>query len=375
MVDRISIVIHALHGGGAERIAADMANFWAAAGVRVQLITLDTVNSDVFRTASSVKRIGLGLMQVSRGPWQALRNNRRRVRVLREALRQGDPQCILSLTDRMNILTLLAARPTTLPVVIAEHSDPRQQHLGFVWEHLRQQAYPRCAAAVVLTNSVAQHLRRLIPTSPIHVIPNAVPPIDFEGIQVESPREKTVLAMGRLSREKGFDLLIRAFGILAHDFPDWHLDILGEGNMRGELEQMVDQARLVNRVRLVGWVDQPAKRLTQAGFFVLSSRYEGFPVSLLEAMACGLPVVSFDCESGPREIVRHDIDGLLVAPGNVDALAGAMQKLMEQEPLRQRLGTSAREVTSRFSQPAFYERWERVLTEVITSRKPDRDEG
>jgi glycosyltransferase involved in cell wall biosynthesis len=167
--------------------------------------------------------------------------------------------------------------------------------------------------------------------------------------------------MGRLTAQKGFDLLIEAFDRVAHAHPDWTLRIAGDGEQRRKLECLVQSLGLVRRVDLCGWVDEPEAFLQEADLFVLSSRYEGFPNALLEAMACGLAVVSFDCDSGPGEIVRHETDGLLVAAGEVDALARAMDRLMGNRADRERLGENAVDVVARFGYDAFFARWEDVL--------------
>ena len=125
-----------------------------------------------------------------------------------------------------------------------------------------------------------------------------------------------VVAMGRLSPEKGFDLLIDAFARLAAQHADWRLEIAGEGPERDALQRQIDAAGLQPQVQLVGWVSDPERFLSRSALFVMSSRYEGFPVALLEAMACGVPVISFDCDSGPREIIRPDVDGVLVPAGD-----------------------------------------------------------
>ncbi len=369
MPRRIALVIHALHGGGAERVAADMANLWVAQGDEVAVITLDSVESDVYRVNERVERVGLGLMGTSRSVIQAMVHNRRRIRSLRSALKAAQPDCVVSVTDRMNIVTLLACRGWQIPVVIAEHSDPRHQHLGCIWERLRRWTYPHAAAAVVLTRPVAEHLRSLFGDLPIYVVPNGIAPPASHISDAPGQASQLVVAMGRLSTEKGFDLLIDAFADVASRHDAWRLEIAGEGPQKALLQQRIERQKLGDRIELIGWVDDPARFLSRAAMFVLSSRYEGFPVALLEAMAAGLAVVSFDCDSGPREIVRQEVDGLLVSSGDPQALADAIERLMEDPKLRQRLGSAAREVVERFSGERFAERWNAILSDVLAAAR------
>ncbi len=167
--------------------------------------------------------------------------------------------------------------------------------------------------------------------------------------------------MGRLTREKGFDLLVRAFAETAQRRPKWDLVIYGEGPERGLLEKFAADAGLAKRVFLPGWTDDPSEAYKSADLFVLPSRYEGFPNALLEAMAAGLPVISFDCPSGPYEIIRDGYDGLLVRAGSAEWLAAAMDRLMRDGNARSLLAEKAPEALERFSSERYYARWEAVL--------------
>lgn len=362
---RVTMVIHALGGGGAERVFCLLANHWAESGREVTAITLDTAETDVFRLDSRVRRIGLGLMQPSHGVWQQVSNTLRRVRGLRRAIREAGASRVLSFTDKMNVLTLLASWNAPWQVVIAERSDPRHQLLGPVWEWLRRRTYPRCQAWIVQTESVARFARAMAGPRPVVAIPNAVAPC-AAAIPPPEQRPTRIVGVGRLSPEKGFDVLVRAFARIAPWYPDWTLQIFGVGPQRGPLAELADSLGVRDNVCLAGWADQPEAALLECGVFVLPSRYEGFPNALLEAMACGLPCIASACDSGPGEIIRDGIDGLLVPPGNVDALADALRQLISDDAKRARLGSHALEVTSRFSREAFFARWEEVL------RLPDR---
>ncbi len=355
---RRTLVIHALNTGGAERVASRLANRWAEDGVHVTLVTLDSPRTDDYPLDARVDRVGLGLLRHSRSMWGRLFNNLRRVVRLRRAIRAADAVDVISFTDRMNVLTLMACAGGSWHVTIAERNDPRRQWMGRGWEWLRRRTYGRCSAAVVQTQGVADYVRRLTHGRPAYVIPNAVPAIT---VSSTADREPTVIAMGRLDSQKGFDLLLQAFARVAVAHPQWKLQILGEGRERAHLVQLSEELGLHDRIQFCGRVQDPQPLLAAASLFVLSSRYEGFPNALLEAMANGLGCVSFACDSGPAEIIRHGIDGWLVPPEDVSELAHSMDLLMRDDRLRGQLGSEARDVTTRFNEADFFARWERVF--------------
>ena len=362
MARKLTLVIHALNTGGAERVLCEMANHWSRLGDEVNLITLDDVDTDAYELDPQVRRVGLGLMGESRSAWQALGNNVRRIRRLREAIREAGAPWVISFTDKMNVLTLLACRRGSSKVVIGERNDPRRQWMGHGWETLRRRTYPNCQALVVQTSAVMAHARSLVRGRPVYVVPNAVrPPHD---IIPPNRREHRIVAMGRLTAQKGFDLLLQAFAKVAVTYSDWTLDILGEGDARKQLEALAQTLGIGERVRFRGWTAEPEGILNVAAVFALSSRYEGFPNALLEAMAVGLPCVSFDCDSGPAEIIRDTVDGLLVPAEDVDALASALERLMGDDDERTRLGRAAALAAHRFSYDAFFERWEELFRDL-----------
>lgn len=178
---------------------------------------------------------------------------------------------------------------------------------------------------------------------------------------------RTILAAGRLTRQKGFDMLIPAFGRVVRAHPDWRLRICGRGHLREDLERLVDEEGLSGVVELPGPQDL-AREMAEASIFVLSSRFEGFPVALLEAMSKGMAVVSFDCPTGPAEVLDDHRNGLLVPPRQVDALAAAMLELVEDADLRRRCGAAAFETAQSYRMESIGPRWDALLAEASQAR-------
>ena len=361
---RITLVISTFAAGGAERVMSVMANYWAERGEDITLITLSSQSDDWYKLDPRVKRVGLGVVSTSTHIGQAIRHNIRRVICLRQALRRANPDMVISFLDTTNVLTLMASRGLGIPVIVSERNDPHQRSIGMAWNGLRSVLYRHADAVVVQSCAARDWALRLQGIKTIHVIPNPVNPMLNESEQASSRHgsSHTIVAMGRLVRQKGFDILIEAFGRCVVKHTGWSLIILGEGEERLNLERLAAEQGITDIVRLAGLVPDPALILRQAGLFVLSSRYEGFPNALLEAMACGLPVIATDCPSGPQEIIRDGIDGVLVRPGDVEALVEAMDRLMADSDERRRLGTGAREVIERFSMKRIMTIWDEAVT-------------
>lgn len=344
-----------------------MANHWAARGWDVTLLTYDDGReAPAYDLHAAVDHRHLGIERPSSGVVEAVGNNLKRLPVIRRAIRDSTPDAIVSFLDAVNVKTILAALGLGIPVIVSERIDPSCHRIGVAWRALRRWSYRYAACVVALTPDALRYFPDSIRRRG-QVIPNPVSvPLDA-GLARTGGRKKTVMAMGRLVQQKGFDRLIAAFSMVAANHPDWSLTIWGEGGDRQTLEALRDRLDLQGRVALPGWTPDPFAEMREAGLFVLSSRYEGFPNVLCEAMACGAPVLSFDCP-GPRHIVRDGIDGILVPSDDVNKLAEAMDRLMADQAERERLAANGFEVTKRFGKDKIMERWERLIASCTSAR-------
>jgi GalNAc-alpha-(1->4)-GalNAc-alpha-(1->3)-diNAcBac-PP-undecaprenol alpha-1,4-N-acetyl-D-galactosaminyltransferase len=367
---RITLVISRLVTGGAERVISTMANYWATHHQDVTLITISSQETDCYALSARVKRIGLNLEVSSKHLAEAARHNAKRLKRLRREIGASRPDVVISFGDESNVLTLSASSGLGVPVIVSERVDARQHPIGWIWGGLRYMLYRRAYAVVVQSHALRDWAMGLVGQEAVHVIPNPVetPLNGTDRAFRPASAGRTIVAMGRLTRQKGFDLLLRAFGQCAVKHHGWSLIILGEGDKRPCLETLIVELGLKDRVSMPGRVQNPAPILHEADLFVMSSRYEGFPNALLEAMASGLPVISTDCPCGPREIIRDGVDGVLVPPNNADALASAMDRLMEDREERERLGARAVDVTERFGVERVMGMWDQLLTDTCRMR-------
>ena len=367
---KLALVISSLGPGGAERILVILANSWASRGYDVSLFTFDDGTAvPAYDLDKAIDHRPLDLARDSANPLFGALNNLWRIARLNRELRHAAPTAVVSFIDRTNVLVLLASFGVDAPVVVSERVDPTRYDIGWAWRLLRRWSYRRAASIVVQTASALQHLPKRLRKRAV-VIPNPVvvpSPDRAPGSRAQDGRGKMVLAMGRLVRQKGFDLLVRAFSRISSRHSDWSLVIWGDGEERHGLEAMRDELGLANRVSLPGTTRRPYDEMRRADLFVLSSRFEGFPNALCEAMACGMAVIASDCPSGPRDIIADDINGVLVAVDDTDALSRAMDRLMSDDGVRERLGSRAIEVSERFSLENSIAAWDNLL-ESLTAK-------
>jgi glycosyltransferase involved in cell wall biosynthesis len=373
----VLLLVPTLSGGGAERVAANLANHWARIGWTVSLATMAPAEFDVYRLDPKVRRVHLGHYAPSPTPLHSAWASLARVRALRRVLREQRPDVAVSLMAPANLLMALGApRGASLRAAVgAEHTHPPLDPMSPVKERLRRLLYPRLDAVVALTGDSAQWLRENVRVGRIDVIPNPVawPLADLEP-RVEPqallpPDRRLLLGVGRLHPVKGFDLVVDAFAAIASRHRDWTLAIVGEGEEHEALGARVRAHGLADRVLLPGRIGNVAAWYRRADLFVSASHVEGFPNVIVEALAHELPVVAVDCDTGPRDIVRDGVDGLLVPPGEPAALRDALDVLMGDATRRTAMALRAAEARERFSMDRVTQRWAALFEELIGARR------
>ena len=358
----VAIVTSGLGAGGAERVIAQLAAHWVASGARVSILTFDRPEDPIFHpldSAVEVHRLALHADQSST-IFQRLRTQMRRVLAVRRFYRAAKPDAVFAFLTKISLLTLAAKLGTGVPVVACERNNPERQDAHPLWNAVLQRLYGRAALIVCQTRGSM----RCIPTrlhDKVVVIPNPITPYDVTGVRSGC----TLVAVGRLTHQKGFDLLIAAFAAVADRHPDWVVEIWGEGPERPALEQQIRQAKLDQRIQLRGQSKRPGSWLETASAFILPSRYEGFPNVLGEAMAAGVPVIAARCDFGPDEIIEDGQTGLLAESENVDALAEAIDQLLSDADLRAALGTNGEKAIRRYAPKTVAMQWDDALKRVV----------
>ncbi len=197
----------------------------------------------------------------------------------------------------------------------------------------------------------------------------------YNWIDVDNPRSaaydarsRRIVSAGRFGKEKGFDLLVKAFAPVAKKHPEWHLDIFGDGEMMPTVQKLVQELALEEQLHLLGMRTDLARRYGDYSMYVLPSHREGLPLVLLEAKANRLPIVSFDVLTGPREIIRDGVDGILVPPEDTEQLGAGMCRLIEDEALRREMSRRSQENLDKFSKETILQQWCSLIEELSTKR-------
>jgi glycosyltransferase involved in cell wall biosynthesis len=370
--------IRSLRCGGAERIASILATGLEERGHDVSFLLWGGEDS-FYGLPDSITVTALGLDAPTSHIGQSLLLNVRRMQAVGAALRLQKPDLLISHMTHGNCLALMATRILNLhrcPVIVSEHNNPARQGHPAIWRFARRALYPQAAAVVPCGSGVGGWFESRLPEARIVPIPNPVVIEDRdEDPAAEAQARKLadarwVLAMGRLVPQKGLEMLLRSFAEAVEKVKEqWHLGIIGEGPLREQIQEQIRALGLGESVHFLGTFANPLPVLRAGDIFALSSRYEGFPVSLLEAMACGLPAVAFDCDHGPREIIRDGKDGLLVPAGEEKAFARSLTRLMRNQRMRERFSRAGASALRRWNRSAYLDRWQHLIGSV-TPRCP-----
>ena len=366
---KVAIFIGSLTCGGAERVTVSLARYLAERGVKISVITMHGIDKDFYVLDDRVERVALGLSGTNH-PLSKVQANIQRILALRQVIRSTNPDVLIGMMSSAALFCIFASIGLENKVIASERNYPGSKPIAASWAILRRLFYRFASAHVAQTNDGGDWIMRNTKAKNIFIIHNSVswPLPTYEPLvfpeNVVSGEDKLVLAVGGKVFQKGIDLLVKAFVQTTCNLPNWHLVVVGledadhgQGNQMNKLRQLVGSLVDNERVHFPGRVGNMKDWYQQADIFVLSSRYEGFPNALLEAMSFGCASIAFDCKTGPNDVITDGVDGILAEPDNERALAVALRRLMENEKLRQELGAAAIKVRERFSESNVLRLW------------------
>lgn len=364
MGKKVIMFTNTMTAGGAERVMTNMVNFMVddALFEKIDFSLLTTARGeDFYQLNERVTRRYLDhkvrALPTLLKPFRFFQ----RLISLRKLIREEVPTSIISFLENVNLLNILACLGTETNSIISIRNDPRKNEIGVVLSILRKFLYPLAGLLVVQTQEVEKWSMENNLNKNTVVIPNSVKIPEESWAQENKSDVFRFVAAGRLVEQKGFDLLIKAAEKLSQKGLSFQVDIFGKGALKKKLQSMIQENSLNEIVSLKGVTKELNKELLDSDTFILSSRYEGFPNVLLEAMSLGVPSISFNCKSGPSDIISNEEDGLLVNDGDIDSLAIAMEKMIKETTRREEMGLKARQNMKRYEISRIMEIWKRYL--------------
>lgn len=382
---KIAYCIPGLHNpGGMERVLTLKANFLVTYGYEVHVLLTDGIGKPFafpLEPSVIVHQLDIDFEEPYHYPfiyriWLYNRKMRMLKRALNRCLCEIKPDITVSMLRRdINVINRMTdgslkvgeihfdrlhyrtfSAPGWLPHILYAYIKKRWME-GLIKE-LR-----RLACFVVLTHEDAVCWPEL---ERVEMIPD---PASFFPDEASDCSHKQIIAVGRYVRQKGFDRLIKAWKMVAVEHPDWVLKIYGDGGMRDQLQRLVEESGLSGKCLLEHTVSDIDRKMKESAIFVLSSRFEGFGLVIVEAMACGLPVVSFACPCGPRDIISDGVDGFLVEDGDCKGLAEAINRLIEDRDLRCSMGKNARLKAEQYTIEKIGRQWMDLFESLLANKK------
>jgi glycosyltransferase involved in cell wall biosynthesis len=345
--------------GGIERAIVNTANLFADNMHPVTLIILDNIDTSFYpiHPAVSIKQYPLLFGITEKGnklsrKFQFIRD----IKKLKTILKKLKADTIIATEYPFAIAAIMAGAKKYSKVYSWEHHHYDWLKKSFFWNFLFNSFYPKLKGIVCLNKTEAEHFKQY---APVYIIPNF---IENKSSKKSTGNTKTILSVGWLIPRKGIDYIMQAAKIIFTKHPDWKWKIIGEGEMKNDLLNFIEkenmQGKLIVQQPLSSNIDD---EYCSASLFVLASRFEAFPMVLLEAMSLGVPCISFDCLSGPSDIITNNENGILVEKENPQKLAEAIIKLIEDDSLRNKMGQQAFENVQRFSSGNIYKLWEEKI--------------
>ncbi|WP_149277097.1 glycosyltransferase family 4 protein [Pareuzebyella sediminis] len=358
----IAFIIGSLGSGGAERVVSTLCN-GLIGHYDIAIITF--IASKPFYSLD--KKVSLlhcsEVINPSENLWQAIKTNYNLYKKISGFLKSERIDLSICFLTSSNILGILASRSRGIPVIVSERIDPNASKKSFVWEKLRRFTYPKANLVVVQTAAIKRFFTRYIDEAKVIILPNPLSPDLQYDLNHSKPAEKIILNVGRLTNQKGQDMLIRAFGNI--NPKDWKLIIIGEGPNRGKYEEMIEQLNMKGKIILPGNIKAISPQYASARIFAFTSRFEGFPNALIEAMHMGLPSIATDCPTGPSELIEDGNNGFLINVGDQTALEEKLGVLIKDPQMREIFGRKGREKVKRFKTHEVISAWESVIQSTL----------
>lgn len=370
----IAFYIGGLYIGGAERVICNLAEYFYSEGYRVTMVT-KVRDEKEYDLNPRIRRI-IADITPEEETGSRIHNLLARINKLRRIWKEVKPDVIVSFIRKNNLMAIASAAPLGIPVVVSVRSAPERELKGFGFKTISFLLFRKAAGVVLQTREAYDFFPGYIRVKAV-VLPNSINPeflkaseeleIQGDGRSTNSAREKKIITVGRIDDNKNQRLLVDAYARIAMQYPDWSLELVGDGSCKKSLEEYVRALPCKDRINFTGAVDDVAKRMSEASIFVLPSKIEGMPNALIEAMVMGMACISTDCPcGGPRDLIAADeSNGVLVPVDNADAMAIALKRLITNDILRESMGDNAKKIINTLHPDAVNKQWKNYIENVV----------
>ncbi|MBV7268143.1 glycosyltransferase family 4 protein [Winogradskyella luteola] len=358
----IGFVVGTLSSGGAERVISTLSNSLIE---RFDVTIITFSKSTPFYTLDNRVKVVHCRENIEKpkSALDSLKLNYSLTKRISKISKQEGVDILIGFITSANILTVLAAKLNGIPSIISERNNPLVEDVPKLWEILRKFVYPKADSLVLQTKGIKKLYEKKIRPNKITILPNPISSDLSKLRNVDTKQEKIILSVGRLDKNKCHDELITAFHTI--NPKDWKAKIIGDGNKKQELTKLIKQYNLSDRIEIISKVKDIDRYYNEASIFVFTSKTEGFPNALLEAMHFGLPCISTDCNFGPSDLIKDGKNGFLIPVNDQQALTAKLSQLINGEELQTKFSHNAKQTTEAYTSEKVVAQWEALINKHI----------
>ncbi len=359
---KLAFYIGSLNKGGAERVFVNLAEYFQNKGYQIVMVT-QYQKEDEYVLAEGIRRVISDIPPEETTGSRAV-NFYRRMSRLHRIWKKERPDLVLSCVGKNNFMAVVTTMFTKTKPVVSVVGEAKEEYPNRLMKALANLLFPFASGVILQTERSKSFFSQRVSRTSV-ILPNSLNPL-FIRERFRGEREKRIVSVGRLDANKNHEMMIRAFAGLAGRYPEYTLTIYGEGELREHLQKLIASLGLEEKVFLPGVVPDVAERIEKATLFLLVSYSEGVSNALIEALALGLPVIATDVPSGgTQELIRHGENGLIIPPGDEEALKAAMERLLSDGEYAERLGEQAHKIQERLAPERVNRQWQEYFESIL----------
>lgn len=359
---KLAFYIGSLHKGGAERVFVNLAEYFLSQGYQVVMVT-QYKKEDEYILDNRIKRV-ISDITPQETTKSRIINFYRRMSKLHKIWKIEQPDLVLSCVGKNNFMTVVTTMFTKTKPVVSVVGEAKEEYPNILMKSLANLLFPYAAGVILQTERSRSFFSKRVGKTAV-ILPNSLNPL-FIRSRYEGEREKRIVSVGRLDANKNHEMMIRAFATLVPKYPEYTLTIYGEGELHKYLQNLIDSLGLEDKITLAGIIPDVADNIEKAELFLLTSYSEGISNALIEAMALGLTVIATDVPSGGTvELIRHNENGIIIPTGSQQALERAMETVLSDKELAERLGREACKIQERLAPEKVNAEWEQYFITIM----------